>query len=198
MSKPGLDLACLSAMRQARAAFFRAVEARAASTAGLDGPADLDREHRKLLRTEGVAQIAEFFYVLKYGGLRIPEDLRGFLERHNADMQRLIETCRNGYTEGGLSLQRLKRAIFSSSQIEYVLHESSGGKARLDQMSLQRIFTQSMSFETCRTLLVVLAEYGLLQRWEFNQVIIGSNGVLEDLYKAHLDEITAGVLAHAS
>ena len=196
IAKPGIDLTCLSAMRQARATFFRSVETHAAAAAGLHGPPALDRDHRKLLRSEGVAQIAEFFYVLKFGGLSMPDDLRGFLERHNADMERLMASCLNGYTEGGLSRQRLKRAIFSPAQVNYVLHESANGRARFDQQSLQRIFTQSMSFETCRTLLVLLADYDFLQRWEFNQVIIGSRGILEDLYKEQLDTIAAGVLGH--
>jgi len=192
-----LDLICLAAIRQSRADFFDAVEAQAAEASGADGPASLDREHRKLLRSETVYQIAEFFYVLKFGGLTIPDDLRGFLMRHNADMERLLASCRNGYAEGGLSAQRLKRAIFSLAQIDYVLHESSQGEPRFDQQSLQRIFTQAMSFESCRNLLVVLASYGFLRRWEFNQVIIGSAGLLEPLFKAHLETIAQGVLEHA-
>lgn len=195
---PSLDLICLAAMRQARATFFDEVEESAASFVGLDATSSIDREHRKLLRSDGLSQIAEFFYVLKYGGLSIPGDLRGFLERHNEDMGRLLASCRNGYAEGGLSAQRLKRAIFSPSQIDYVLHESSSGEPRFDQQSLQRIFTQTMSFETCRNMLVVLADYGLLRRWEFNQVIIASTGVLEPLYKTHLEAVASEVLTHAS
>jgi|SRR6056297_1185930 len=191
-----LDLICLAAIRQARATFFDAVERLAADAIGVDGPSDLDREHRKLLRSDGLYQIAEFFYVLRYGGLSIPDDLGGFLERHNADMKRLLETCRGGYTEGGLSAQRLKRAMFSPGQINYVLHESAQGDARFDQQSLQRIFTQAMSFETCRNMLVILSEYGFLRRWEFNQVIIGSTNVLEPLFKTHLETIATGILSH--
>lgn len=187
------DLTCLAAMRDARARFFAAVEAQAAAHAGLGGPEELDREHRKVLRSEGVAQIAEFFYVLRYAGIPIPEGLGAFLERHNADMDRLLASCRNGYTVGGLSEQRLRRARFSEAQIRYVMHESAGGDPRFDQQSLQRIFTQIMSFETCRSILVTLAEFGLLRRWEFNQVVVGSPGFLEDAYKTHLEEIVRAI-----
>lgn len=187
------DLICLGAMREARARFFAAVEARAAENAGLNGPEALDREYRKVLRSEGVGQIAEFFYVLRYAGIHIPDGLRGFLERHNADMDSLLASCSNGYTVGGLSEQRLRRAKFSEPQIRYVMHESSSGEPRFDQQSLQRIFTQIMSFETCRSILVILAEFGLLRRWEFNQVVVGSPGFLEDTYKAHLEEIVRAV-----
>jgi hypothetical protein len=189
------DLTCLAAMRDARARFFNLVEAQAAEHAGLNGPEALDREHRKVLRSDGVAQIAEFFYVLRYAGIPIPDGLRGFLERHNADMDRLLASCSNGYTLGGLSEQRLRRAKFSEAQIRYVMHESAGGDPRFDQQSLQRIFTQIMSFETCRLILVTLSDFGLLRRWEFNQVVVGSPGFLEDAYKIHLEEIVSAVEA---
>lgn len=194
---PDIDLVCLAALRGARAAFFSGVEAHAAAHAGLDGPSALDREHRRLLRSDAVAQIAEFYYVLRHGGIEIPDGLRGFLERHNADMEALLASCRNGYTVGGLSAARIKRSMFSEAQINYVLHESAGGTPRFDQQSLQRIFTQTMSFETCRTLLVLLSEFGFLQRWEFNQVIIGSRGVLEDLYGQHIRGIVDAVQSSA-
>jgi hypothetical protein len=182
-------LVCLMAMREARAGFSTAVEAHAARHAGLDDVSQLDREHRRILRSEAVSQIAEFYYVLKNGGIEIPDGLRGFLERHNADMATHEASCRNGYTIGGLSVQRIRRARFSPAQINYVLHESAGGAPRFDQQSLQRIFTQIMSFETCRSVLVVLAEFGFLRRWEFNQVVIGSTGVLERLFHIQLEAI---------
>lgn len=182
-------LVCLLAMRDARSQFSASVETHAAEHAGLGEVSVLDREHRRILRSEAVSQIAEFFYVLKYGGIGIPNGLRGFLERHNEDMKALEASCRNGYTIGGLSAQRIRRARFSSAQINYVLHESSGGEPRFDQQSLQRIFTQIMSFETCRSVLLVLAEFGFLRRWEFNQIVIGSTGVLERLYHEQLEAI---------
>jgi len=190
---PGPELRCLAALRGSKAEFFNALELCAAQSAGLGSPAELGREHRKLLRSEPVAQIAEFYYVLRDGGIAIPDGLHGFLERHNDDMRNLLRSCKNGYTVGGLSAQRIKRSIFSEAQINYVLHESSGGTPRFDQQSLQRIFTQTMSFETCRSLLVLLSDFGFLNRWEFNQVIIASKGVLENLYAEQLRSIVDAV-----
>jgi hypothetical protein len=183
------ELNCLSALRGARAWLFGEIEAHAAAHVGLGSVAELDRDHRKLLRGEPVAQIAEFFYVLRDGGVSVPDGLRAFLLRHNEDMAALLASCRNGYSVGGLSEQRIKRSMFSDAQINYVLHESSNGQIRFDQQALQRIFTQTMSFESCRTLLVLLADFGFLHRWEFNQVIIASNGRLEDLFAEHLTHV---------
>lgn len=189
----GPELICLSAMRNARVNFFAGVEAHAAKISGANDVTLLEREHRKTLRSDAVAQIAEFFYVLSHGGLKIPDDLHGFLSRHNADMEALETSCRNGYTVGGLSIQRIRRARFSPAQINYVMHESANGQPRFDQQSLQRVFSQIMSFETCRSVLVILSEFGFLQRWEFNQVVIGSTGVLEELYRSHLEEIVNAI-----
>ncbi|MEM9422449.1 MAG: hypothetical protein AAF986_08090 [Pseudomonadota bacterium] len=187
------ELVCLGAMRQSLAKFYAGVENHAAAHTGLDDIALIEREHRKTLRSDAVAQIAEFFYVLRYSGMKIPGDLESFLRRHNDDMAALEASCRNGYTVGGISLQRLKRAKFSDAQINYVLHESGTGEPRFDQQSLQRIFTQIMSFETCRNVLLVLAQFGLLRRWDFNLVLIGSDGTLEGLYRAYLKEIVDAV-----
>lgn len=190
---PSPELLCLAALRSARARFFGEIETQAAAHAGLPSVADLNREHRKLLRSEPVAQIAEFFYVLRDGEITVPDGLKAFLERHNEDMAALLASCRNGYTVGGLSAQRIKRSMFSKAQINYVLHESSNGQIRFDQQALQRIFTQTMSFESCRTLLVLLSDFGFLHRWEFNQVIIASTGKLEDLYADHLGSVVDAV-----
>lgn len=186
------ELLYLATMRQARVVFFEGIEAHAAAHVGL-GVGEIDREHRKLLRSDGLFQVAEFFYMLDAGGVTEPEAIGGFLERHNADMQALLATCERGYAAGGLSAARIKKAIFTPSQIAYVKHESASGKPRFDQQSLQRIFVQSMSFESCRLLLVLLSDFGFLNRWEYNQVIIESRGVLEDLYAAQLRTITAAL-----
>jgi hypothetical protein len=88
------ELVCLSALRGARAWFFGEIEAHAAAHAGLGSAADLDREHRKLLRSEPVAQIAEFFYVLRDGNITVPDGLRGFLIRHRALLRHLTNLLR--------------------------------------------------------------------------------------------------------
>ena len=187
------ELICLAAMRQARADFFSALERMATEHLDASGEPPLEREQRKLIRSEGVAQIAEFFYILREGGVSEPRALEQFLRRHNEDMQALLDQAKGGYTVGGLSPQRVRQSIFSERQIDYVLHECAGGELRLDQLSLQRIFTQSMSFESCRKLLVLLADCGFLNRREFNQVLISSKGILETLYSDHLGVIVRAI-----
>ena len=191
------ELKTLSALRAARAEFFDNVTGHAATWRGENGLPPLEREDRKLIRTDGVAQIAEFFFVVREGRIAEPDRLRGFLARHNADMDALIASCERGYTETGLSRARIAKAVFTDRQIEYLVHECSGGEARFDQLSLGRIFTQSMAFESCRKLLVLLSETGFLRRQEYNQVLISSKGILEDFYAAHLRRIAANGVENA-
>jgi hypothetical protein len=158
---------------------------------GQDGlkKSELSLEDLRSLKSEGVGLISELFYIFRSAGLSSPTKLQGFLERHNSDMRALIASCQRGHTATGLSADRIKKSIFTERQIAYVIHESSHGELRLDQNSLQRILIQSMSFESCRSKLVLLAKFGLLRRHEYNQVLISSPGTLEDAYGRHLDRV---------
>jgi len=198
MTQISRELVALAAMRQARATFFRKLEDHATSTREATNAEPHSRDQRKLIRSDGVAQIAEFFFVLREGGVTTPEALRQFILRHNEDMEALLATCERGYTVGGLSKERIEKSIFSERQIDYLMHECQGGEPRFDQQSLQRIFTQSMSFETCRKLVILLAEGGFLNRWEYNQVLISSKGLLEDFYGEHLSTIVGAVNLEAA
>ena len=186
------ELICLSAMRQARADFYDGVVSFAEDWRCKQQENDLSREERKLLRSDSVAQIAEFFFVLSEGGLNEPERIKAFLSRHNEDMAKLLGNCERGYTRFGLSAARLKEAHFSPHQINLIIHESANGPITFDQRSIGKILTQVMSFESCRTLLVLLASVGLLQRRDFRSlVLISSNGLLEDLYRTQLSAIVS-------
>lgn len=188
--KISLELTCLAAMRQARADFYDRVVRFAEDWRAQEGDAGLTREERKLLRSDGVAQIAEFFFVFRDGDLADADGIRAFLLRHNEDMTALIETCEKGYTRFGLSAARLKEAIFKPHQIDLILHESAGGALTFDQRSIGKILTQIMSFESCRTILVLLASCGLLTRRDFRSVVlISSNDRLEDFYGDYLRAI---------
>ena len=124
------------------------------------------------MRSDGVAQIAEFFFVLRDAGLTSPTTIAGFLRRHNDDMQALLDSCSRGYTRFGLSAARIREAMFQPHQIDLIVHESSGERATFDQRSIGKILTQVMSFESCRTLLVLMASAGLLQRRDFRSVVL--------------------------
>ncbi len=188
------ELICLAAMRQARSDFFDRVVDHAEAWRRDRGEDEPSRDARKLLRSEGVAQIAEFFFAIREGGISTSEALRGFFDRHNADMAALLETCERGYTRFGLSESRVKSAIFKDHQVDLVIHESSHGTVTFDQRSIGKILTQVMSYESCRTLLILLSEAGLLQRRDFRAVVlISSNGTLESLYRDHLSYIATAL-----
>jgi hypothetical protein len=193
------ELICLGAFRQARADFFDAVVETAEAWRLSRGEPDLLWQERKLLRSEGVAQIAEFFFVLRDAGLTSPAALASFLSRHNADMQALLDSCSRGYTRFGLSAARIKGAMFEPHQVELILHESAGDTVTFDQRSLGKVLTQVMSFESCRTLVVLLASTGLLQRRDFRAlVLISSNGTIESLFGQHLRSIVKEISALGS
>lgn len=192
--KLSVELQCLAAFRQARADFFnQVVSACEASRTPSEG-AELTREERKLIRGEGVAHLAELFFTISEVQISSSDDIRDFLVRHNEDMQRMLSECQRGYTRFGLSASRLKEAIFKDHQIDMILHESSNGTITFDQRSVGKILTQVMSFESCRTLLLLLAEGGLITRRDFRSVVlISPNGRLEALYKDHLTQVVASV-----
>ena len=185
------ELKLLASLRQAKADLFDAIVDHAVRWRARQGTASLTREEIKALRSDNVAHVAEFFYVVRERSIAEPANLRPFIERHNADMMALLESCERGYTASGLLISRIRRAMFSEPQIAYLEHECSGGTARFDQFSLARIFTQLMAFESCRKLLVLLSDSGFLNRQEYNQVLISSKGVLEDLFHDFLSKICA-------
>jgi hypothetical protein len=189
------ELICLTALRQARADFFAAVVETAEGWRRSRGEPDLSPEERKVLRSEGVAQIAEFFFVLHEAGLTSPAAIASFLGRHNADMQALLDSCTRGYTRFGLSAARIREAMFQPHQVDLIVHESAGYTVTFDQRSIGKILTQVMSFESCRTLIVLLAGTGLLQRRDFRSVVlVSSKGIIESHYRQHLRSIVEAVL----
>jgi hypothetical protein len=190
------ELICLSAMRGARAAFFDAIVDHAEAWRAENGGPELAQDERKLLRSDGLAQLAEFFYALREAKLSDPEQIKGFMRRHNDDMRALLESCERGYTRFGLSAARIKSAFFTPQQMDLVAHESANGRVTFDQRSIGKIMVQIMSFESCRTLLVLLASCGLLTRSDFRSIVlISSGGQLEDLYGAQMRAIVESVRA---
>lgn len=184
------ELLLLFAHRKSRAEFYDQVVSQAESHREAQGEPELTREERKALRSEGLLQIAEFFFAIDEAGISEPERIRGFLERHNEDMNAMLETCERGYTKFGLSAARIKEAILKPHQIELIAHESEGGQLTFDQRSIGKVLTPQMSFETCRTLLVLMASAGLIRRRDFRSVVlISSNGVIEKMYKTHLSQL---------
>jgi len=80
----------------------------------------------------------------------------------------------------GMTVQRVRAALFSPTQIERVVEHVADGRLRLDQSDLGRLLSQAISTETCRKTLVALAKGGLLNRINIGQVLVVSTGHLVD------------------
>ena len=182
-----IALECLTAIRQARSAFFHSLLAYAQQRMASRKEATSE-EQIDLLRGENAYLVAEFFYVLRECGLNDPTRLRAFLQRHNADMATL-SADRERLRRQGLSRQRVQDAIFQDWQIDKVVENAVSGRLRLDQSDLGRLLSPVMSPETCRKTVVALADGGLLTRIKIGQALITSTGLLEDRFAKHLKYI---------
>jgi hypothetical protein len=189
------ELQLLAAIRASQAAFCdqliaAAREHRAANP--VDGRTVLDAEEVRQLRSDGTAQLAEFFFSIEEMGLGEPVALRAYLNRHNDALQaKLNELRRDGeaYTPNGLSRDRIAGGLLEAAQIDHLIEEAEDGRLRFDQGNLACLLVDAMSAESCRKLVLVLANCGFLRRIGRNNVRIRSEGKLETLYRAHLSAI---------
>lgn len=140
-----------------------------------------EQKHLTLLKSDGVVRIAQFFLIAKtvYGS--DPGEFRIFLERHNEDMKAKIAS---GALYGSPS-----RFLIPQKTIDYVVHEMSSGQIRIEQSVLLKVFVESMSSETCRSILAVLAEGRLLQRYELRSNLYAPIGALEEYFLQHLNRV---------
>ena len=184
------ELIILMAIRQGRADFFDHVIEHAETMCKAQQSGILDPEDRKLLRSDIIAQIAELFFVMKEAGVSSPAALDAYLRRHNDEIKKSISECKRGYNRFGISKVRLESSLFSEGQIKFNIHESSNGSITFDQRSIAKLLCEAMSFESCRTALLILAKFNLINRYEFDKVVlIRPNGVIERMFRNHLATI---------
>ena len=182
------ELACLTGLRSGRARFFRALTETAAVNAPAkrrDRDGNLSRDYAGLLRSDGAGQIAEFFYLLEELDLRDGKRFCGFIENHNAAMQAHLANP-DGMRALGLTPQRIEAAMFSPEQISFIELVSPPGQLFLDQSALGRLLAEALAPESCRKIVIALAEGGLLRRHSVGHVLVSSDGTLEALYRNHL------------
>lgn len=186
------ELSCLVAINDARLWFLKSVLA-AAEAHRRDNPVDGSNELTDLeiskLRSNGVAQIAELFFLLDDMEVRRPDKLRIFLETHNEAVREKIDALvvsGDHYTDSGLSRDRLRDGLLSSDQIQTILDEAEELRVQFSQSALAGLLTFEMSPESCRDLILVLASCGLLRRRGEKTIRVFSPGVLEGLYREHL------------
>lgn len=194
-SEDSPELACLGAIRAGRVAFFAALVERAEADAPAkrrDSDGRLTRDFLGLIRSEASAQVAEFFFLAAELGLHEEGLFRRFLIAHNAAMDSYL--AEPGRTQTlGLSRQRVEAARFSEEQIGFIELVSPAGALYLDQSSIGRLLAEVMAPESCRKVVIALADAGLLTRHTVGHVLISSDGTLESLYRRYLGTIVTSV-----
>lgn len=184
-----IELRCLIALRDARAAFFNEIVSHAQSHC----ETPLTPDDVATLRGEEVFQIAEFYYLADRYSLGEPGRIRSFLRRHNEDLTELLAD-KDKRTAQGLTSARLQDCRFSDMQIEKVVHEISDGKLRLDQSDLGSLLSPCMSPETTRKAVIAVGKGGLLRRIKIaGRVLIVSAGILEGYFEKHLRAVVTSV-----
>ena len=189
------ELHLLAAIRASQLAFCdqliaAALEYRAANP--VRGSSVLSPDEIRQLRSDGTAQLAEFFFTIEERGLAEPVALRAYLNRHNDALQAKLEGLRKdgqAFTRNGLSRDRIAGGLLEAAQIDNLVEEAEDGRLRFDQTNLACLLVDAMSAESCRKLVLVLANCGFLRRIGRNNVRVRSEGKLERLYRAHLTAI---------
>src|SRR5690606_12492214 len=88
-----------------------------------------------------------------------------------------------------LSRDRIASGLLEAEQIENLVDEAEDGQLRFHQASLACLLVDAMSAESCRKLIVLLANCGFLRRIGRNSVRVRSKGKLERLYRDLLTAI---------
>lgn len=192
------ELTVLRAIRLARATFMRRLVEHAMAHLAETGTAapSLSPEELRQLKSEGVVQIAEIFFLFEETGMSDPVLLRSRLEMHNEALGAKLTQMRENnlaHTPEGLSRDRLASGILDDGKIQTLVDEAEWGELRFDQSSLSSLLIELMAPESCRTLIILLAKFGFLKRIGTNNVRIRSLGKLEQLYREHLAQIADAI-----
>jgi hypothetical protein len=95
----------------------------------------------------------------------------------------------------GLTPDRIRKGLFAEDSIAKVVENYKGDGSTFDQSDLSRLLVELMSQETCRKIVVALAEAGYLVRWKspYHSVLVRSPGVLEAIFARHLRTLRRSV-----
>lgn len=186
------ELTCLAAFRDARDQFASDIIEHAHNHIANQANAKLSQDDIDLFRGSYTYSIAEFYYLIEELHFNNKDKIRAFLLHHNNDMTELLND-RAKRDRAGMTIQRVKAARFSPTQIERVVEHVVDGRLRLDQSDLGRLLSQAISTETCRKTVVCLEKGGLLNRIKIGQVLVVSTGHLERYYRQHLTSIVAAL-----
>ena len=178
------DVEVVKAMRAARQAFSDGI---------LDAAGSDRRDVRRVLTSDSVFQIAEFFFLLRCHGICTAEQIRSFGQLHNEYVQHAV-TAPEKLEKLGRLRSQLEGAVFSDVGIEKLAENFMRKPPSFDQSDLCRFLLTQQSSENCRRSLVVLRETGLLDetRTAYGSVVLHSHGALERIYQGphrHLPRI---------
>lgn len=172
------DLHLLEALREARKSFFDELAEKSAVA---------DEHFVRQLRQEPAYQIAEFFYLLRAFGVTEGPAIRRMAELHNAYLG-TISDDREKMRRLGLTPDRVEKGLFSDDSLLKLVENHRFSDGGFDQSDLARLLTTVMSSETCRKIVVTLADAGLLERLRspYRSMLVRSTGVLEAVFSRHL------------
>lgn len=183
------DLYKLIRIRAARRRFVENLQNHASKYRAKKGLAPLPENENQRLATryEAIAMICESFALLNVERSKRPERIRQMLTGHNELIDDRLKVA-SPATEN-LPRNRLMESKFSELQIARTIRLDSKKDVEVHQSVLCRLLSSLMSFETCRSLISLLAEAGLLTRERIGEVMVGSPGHLEKYYAQYLNDL---------
>lgn len=185
------DFMCLYSLRVARADFVDAIQnhARRYREENAFSPFSSAKFLQLRVKHEAISMICEVFVLLSLEADVREDRIRFVLLSHNSYMDELIKAAKTDGTSG-LPLKRVKESKFTDRQIKMTQRMSRGENVEVNERTLGKLLTTFMSFESCRMLVELLGEAGLLIREDFGQfVLVRSPGHLEQFYKQFLETV---------
>jgi hypothetical protein len=142
------------------------------------------------LRSEAAYQFTEFYYLLRARGIETADDIRNFAELHNQYIVQLTKDAEK-MARLGLKKDRLLDAMFTADTMPRLLQNWAASPGSLDQSNLARFLVSVMSTETCRKLVVAIADAGFLKRdkTHYGTIVVSSTGVLENIFGSCIREM---------
>ncbi|MCY3877522.1 MAG: hypothetical protein OXF88_24930 [Rhodobacteraceae bacterium] len=175
----------VKAMRGARLNFMH----------GITGASrDKKPELLRRLKSDGVLQIAEFFFLLKCHEIKTTRQIKAFARLHNKYLQDTMDSPEELEWLDRTRMQ-LDGAFFSELGIEKLAENFQRNPPSFDQSDLCRFLVTQQSGENCRRSLKTLQQAGLLDanRIPYGSIVLHSSGKLEQIYLDHINALCAGL-----
>ena len=175
----------VKAMRSARLHFMSAITA-----ASQDRKPELLRR----LRSDGVLQVAEFFFLLKCHRITTATQIKAFARLHNRYLRDAMDSPEKLERLDRTSMQ-LDGAFFSDIGLEKLAENFQRNPPSIDQSDLCMFLVTQQSVENCRRNLKTLQRAGLLDasRIPYGSILLHSSGKLEQIYQDHINALYEGL-----